>query len=174
MIQYSDWYYVYWIWHRGWCGLVGYGSHRYVVVADLASSQVTVPYWKKIIDAMKIYIDKNREDILFVQGYSSSWYPQRKRHLREYRPICFFTDTLGHIFFTKQMKIMHFRFLRYFKYFFFYFIHLTVTTLLLVSLMLFKSTGKKKSEFTNIRKIVKLNKILELKLLVCFRNSKVS
>lgn len=25
----------------GWCGLVGYGSHRYVVVADLASSQVT-------------------------------------------------------------------------------------------------------------------------------------
>lgn len=53
---------------------------------------------------MKIHFDKNREDILFVQGYSSSWYPQRKRHLREYRPM-FFTDTLGHIFFTKQKYI---------------------------------------------------------------------
>lgn len=44
---------------------------------------------------MKIHFDKNREDILFVQGYSSSWYPQRKRHLREYRPICFLQTPSG-------------------------------------------------------------------------------
>lgn len=71
---------------------------------------------------------------------------------------------------------MHFRFLRYFKYFFF-----LLYTFYSNSFALGKFYAvqiywkkKKKSEFTNIKKIFQLNKILELKLLVCFRYSKVS
>lgn len=51
---------------------------------------------EKSIDLMNIYFDKNKDEFyIFVQGYSSSWYPQRKRHLREYSPISLyiFTDT---------------------------------------------------------------------------------